>query len=586
MHRPLLVLAVALSFATGTALAADADPGFPVYGNLVIVPDSFPGIVGVNTDIDVRAFNYGTQASSSFEVELSYNDWGVTYQGWQSLGTLPYSAATGIPAPGNEMKTFSHVFANRAHTCLQAQILNAADNMDTSNDRTQINWEVVHADEDYHMWVPFGNAANEDIVVNGTTISCFKDGIPVACFPGWEGGVDADGQPCRECPAPEPELRDAPGMHGDSVLRANQEQVALVTMPAIPAEGMVVLVQAMMDGELNHVMINVVKTTVSELLNTAHFCCIKSVRTRVLLESMLADALEAFEAGDCKRALKLLRMFVQKAILLECDLTDAEIACIEKAILKIVDAGIMIARGKPEKHSQVVVPSPCPTPMPAIGLLEETTFTGADSDAITFPGSLAISAGQSFAFAGWVRFNRILPFARIFDFGTIALYVTIMPGMRFTTHSENHLVVDDFFQEGVDWDSAPDALAQTTSWFHIAVTIDGAGNRAMYKNGALVGSDVSAPLAAGELAPLYLGKSDWFDSDIWYSRMTTREFKFFEAALTHDCVANLFEGNPSPPLSPEAQPGASVPSVHIQGAHELRRAGLYEAALLEASRAC
>eukprot|EP00961_Rhodomonas_salina_P131371 1768011-Rhodomonas_salina.2 len=59
-------------------------------------------------------------------------------------------------------------WANRAHTCLQARISNTApgENAETTNDRTQLNWEVVHADGDYSMQVPFGNAADEAIVVD------------------------------------------------------------------------------------------------------------------------------------------------------------------------------------------------------------------------------------------------------------------------------------------------------------------------------------------------------------------------------------------------------------------------------------
>jgi len=112
----LLLLPLIFSMTNGQS----ADPGFPMYGNFAIMPDSFPGIVGVNTDIDVLLLNYGASATTGAEVELSFNDWGVTYQGWQPIGTMSYD----VLANNNLQQTFSHVFQSRAHTCLQAVITN------------------------------------------------------------------------------------------------------------------------------------------------------------------------------------------------------------------------------------------------------------------------------------------------------------------------------------------------------------------------------------------------------------------------------------------------------------------------------
>lgn len=311
----------------------EADPAFPYYGNALILPDTTPGIVGITSTIAVTVFNEGAVPTGAFVVELAFSDWGVTYMGWQSIGVLPYGAAPIAPA-ATETQTFSHVFANRAHTCLQARISNTApgENAETTNDRTQLNWEVVHADGDYSMQVPFGNAADEAIVVDNVSVGCLVDGSLAPCF-----GLDADGNPAAD----EPTLVGAP-----SALGANEEVVATVNMTGIAPGGMVVVVQASLNGEVNNVMISVVATTVSALLNEPHLCCIASIKTRVLLETMLADALTAYEDGECRKAIKLLRLAVQKTILLECDLSDAEIACAEKAILKLVDAAIIIAREK------------------------------------------------------------------------------------------------------------------------------------------------------------------------------------------------------------------------------------------------
>lgn len=95
--------------------------------------------------------------------------------------------------------------------------------------------------------------------------------------------------------------------------------------------------------QVNHVLVRVVRSRVEDLLNRPHLCCIRSVRMRVLLETVLAEALQAYLEEDCAKVMKLLRFFVQKAQLLMCDLDAAEKACLVKALRVAVDVARMVA---------------------------------------------------------------------------------------------------------------------------------------------------------------------------------------------------------------------------------------------------
>jgi len=333
-------------------VAGQANPGFPRY--FAITPENTPGVQGVPTDIDVRTFNYGADPSNGVEVTLSFNDWGATYGGWQAIGTETLN----LGANDNSLDTFTHTFQAAAHTCLQVKITDFGDggNSDESDDSTQINWDVISADEaaNIDLYIPFGNAEGEEILVNGTEIVCVNNTEIIPCPNGFSHNQDRPG----------PQLGDAdaaggaaPGQwNAQDMMPGNSEVLTKLSiaggyMAALDMQELTVMVRTEMgpkDGprEQIHAMITILRTTVAEILNKPHLCCIQSIKTRVLLESMLADALDAYEAGECKLALKLLRLFVQKAKLLECDLTDAEIKCLQKAVQAMVDAGLMIVREK------------------------------------------------------------------------------------------------------------------------------------------------------------------------------------------------------------------------------------------------
>lgn len=419
---PLLLLILALDSAN-----AQADPTFAMWP-FNIRPDPTPGIVGDVNDIHVTAFNGGNADTTNLEIVLSYNDWGVTYMGWQEIGRANIAS---LDAQNYAERTLQHVFNNRAHICLEAKYsstgVGTGGNTNTWNDRTQINWEVVYADESTYVYVPFGNGADEDIVVNGTEIVCLLNGTEVPCDGGYSGGGGGGGVNERDCYDESPDTADgerccistlgqsvpcckeellqdeyhydgqyhyfdnatccdgelgrvfcednqgrrrsfiessAPftnskgrraGDLGDFVqtppslinapatLAANSEQVAVLKVPEIADNGMTVMVNANMNGQYNNVMIQVVKITIEELFNTPMFCCIKSIKIRVMLETMLAEAMEAWEQGMCKKAIKILRQLLQKMILLLCDMDKEEKACIEKALLRINDLTRLIS---------------------------------------------------------------------------------------------------------------------------------------------------------------------------------------------------------------------------------------------------
>eukprot|EP00961_Rhodomonas_salina_P165023 2223754-Rhodomonas_salina.1 len=107
------------------------------YGSIVASPN--PPVVGSPTTIRVTVSNSGTEAAHGVQVKLSFNTWGVVFDGWQEIETQ----TADIPAGGEETLTFTHVFISRTHTCLEAKIVDWGEggNSVTTDDRGQINLE-------------------------------------------------------------------------------------------------------------------------------------------------------------------------------------------------------------------------------------------------------------------------------------------------------------------------------------------------------------------------------------------------------------------------------------------------------------
>jgi hypothetical protein len=145
---------------------AQANPGMPFYGYGSIVANPAYPVVNENTHITVTVGNTGPAAATNVLVKLSFNDWGVTFMGWQEIGTATVAS---IAAGDTATVAFDHVFVSRTHTCLEALIVGADDNTDPNDDRGQINLEVVNAGETFSYGVPVANHGDAplDLLVLG-----------------------------------------------------------------------------------------------------------------------------------------------------------------------------------------------------------------------------------------------------------------------------------------------------------------------------------------------------------------------------------------------------------------------------------
>mmetsp|Transcript_3322 Transcript_3322/g.7821 ORF Transcript_3322/g.7821 Transcript_3322/m.7821 type:complete len:338 (-) Transcript_3322:45-1058(-) len=69
----------------------------------------------------------------------------------------------------------------------------------------------------------------------------------------------------------------------------------------------------------------------------------KKINEGFELQAVLVDAFQAFERGDCKVSLKLLRSSIHKVIQLEPNLNEQEKACMQQTLVTVVHAARMIA---------------------------------------------------------------------------------------------------------------------------------------------------------------------------------------------------------------------------------------------------
>lgn len=133
---------------------AGANPQIPFYGYGAIVANPAFPIAGENTHVTVNVSNNGDAPATNVRVRLSFNDWGVTFMGWQQMGETVISS---IPAGGAVTVAFDHVFVTRTHTCLEALIVSSDNNDDLNDDRGQINLEVINAGDTFAYGVPVRN---------------------------------------------------------------------------------------------------------------------------------------------------------------------------------------------------------------------------------------------------------------------------------------------------------------------------------------------------------------------------------------------------------------------------------------------
>ncbi|MBX2977503.1 MAG: T9SS type A sorting domain-containing protein [Ignavibacteriaceae bacterium] len=164
-------------------------------------------------------------------------------------------------------------------------------------------------------------------------------------------------------------------------------------------------------------------------------------------------------------------------------------------------------------------------------------------------GFVAINDGnylssREFSFDGWVKWDGLAPWERIFDFGSGTnrnMFFTPwasndgMPRFAFTVSGatgEQRIHGTVPFPVGV--------------WVHVAIVIKDEGNFArgfMYLNGTMIGSDILNlfPSALGYTYYNYFGKSQYpADANL---RGKIDGFRFWNRSLTHNEVFDFFKNN-------------------------------------------
>ncbi len=231
-----------LQFGLTSPAFAGADPAFDLYGYQQIVATPSPAIVDETTDITVMVSNLGDAPATNVVVKLSFNDWGVTFQGWQEIGTV--TIPTVNPGVNTASADFGYVFENRAHTCLEALIVSADENTNLNNDRGQINLEVVNAGENFDYGVPIVNNGDEDIMVDIRL-------LPGECVLRQDPAVGVDRQ-CEPIGNPIREIVPA----GEEIVVP--VHVDFAGMPPGTAVEIVVEARDVLSGETNHVVVHAV----------------------------------------------------------------------------------------------------------------------------------------------------------------------------------------------------------------------------------------------------------------------------------------------------------------------------------------
>ncbi len=154
--------ALGVFLALGAAhVRAAVNPYLPFYGSggTITASPAYP-IVGENAHIAVIVGNSGDQPATNVRLKISFNDWGVTFMGWQEITTVTIPS---IPAGGTATATADYVFQHRTHTCLEALIVGSDQNDDPNDDRGQINLEVINAGETFSYGVPVRNDGNQPL---------------------------------------------------------------------------------------------------------------------------------------------------------------------------------------------------------------------------------------------------------------------------------------------------------------------------------------------------------------------------------------------------------------------------------------
>ncbi|TWT94017.1 Glycosyl hydrolase catalytic core [Botrimarina colliarenosi] len=174
-------------------------------------------------------------------------------------------------------------------------------------------------------------------------------------------------------------------------------------------------------------------------------------------------------------------------------------------------------------------------------------FDGVD-DRIQLPTGVA--SGDSFSFAGWVKWNGGGNWQRIFDFGKDTdsfLFLTPSNGSTMRFGIKNH---------------GSQQIVETTpltvgEWTHVAVTLGGSQAR-MYVDGALVDTNNAATLRPSVLGvnKNYLGDSQYAHDPSFNGQLD--EVLFTDYVLTQSQILALMSGNQAPVVADRDVDGGSV----------------------------
>eukprot|EP00961_Rhodomonas_salina_P063307 850888-Rhodomonas_salina.1 len=312
----------------------EANPRFPSlwgYGSINTLPN--PAIVGQATYMSVTVTNPCCAPASDVVVTLSYNDWSIGFgpDGWQEIGTQVVNLGVGDVA----VLDFSYEFQSRAHTCLEAKIKSVGNggNSNINDDRAQVNMEVVYCSEDCTYSIPLVNSNDHAITVGDLQYGCrVRERFSSENDDGAAGNL-------VDCPfdvqVDVPEVDGTAASFSTTIeipsLSEAQVRFSANISSAPPVIDVYVQARDLSTGEVNHVVLRLVRTQVPSILNSPLFCCITDLRQRLKLERTLAEALEAYERGAAKTSIGLLRKLIDRSIALECEFEEENL-CIERAL--------------------------------------------------------------------------------------------------------------------------------------------------------------------------------------------------------------------------------------------------------------
>jgi len=342
---------------------------------------SLPPTKGRNIII-LTVKNDGTEDAFGVAIAMYEASHGIAFDGGSEIGLRQVD----VPAGAEVRVAFEHEFESRSRKGLNFAIKSVVKggNSNTCDDHSQLNAEVLLSGSNTSYSLPCSNGGEEPIHVV-TSMRCRRPGADeFGECPSSTSGGGGVGEVVQLEEVPSSELFGIAGLYlrsggggggevvqpaegrgslpkgqrrsahpnalaangdGNLTIPAGEEVYAKITASGLGPEGMEVMLvaQEVESGEIQHAILKLVPTTVPAVLNFPAQCCIKSVRTRVLLETQLASALEAYESGEVRKAVKLLRKFIEKATLLECELSSAEQDCLEQTLLMATDAARIMA---------------------------------------------------------------------------------------------------------------------------------------------------------------------------------------------------------------------------------------------------